>query len=206
MIESRKIVLEIGTYNGATTRLIAINLPRAKIHTLDLPPDISKEQLHQSKLPKDDFHLIGNRRVGEAIVSDPAITNVTQHYGDSATWDFSPVQGLDFVFIDGSHTYEYLRSDTIRCAEAAAGRATLVWHDFDYCHYDVVRYLTEMASAGLPVRHIASSNMAMMDYDRSLHLAKIRAVGNGSRSVSVRGSEGRSASPNREMIAVFTTR
>lgn len=119
------VVLEIGTYNGATTRLIALNLPRAQIHTLDLPQDISSEQLNQSKLPKDDFHLIGNRRVGEAIVSDPAITNVTQHYGDSATWDFSPVQGLDFVFIDGSHTYQYVRSDTIRCAEAAAGRATL---------------------------------------------------------------------------------
>ncbi len=114
------VVLEIGTYNGATTRLIALNLPRAKIHTLDLPPDVSSEELDQSKLPKDDFHLIGNRRVGEAIVSDPSITNVTQHYGDSATWDFSPVQGLDFVFIDGSHTDQYVRSDTIRCADAAA--------------------------------------------------------------------------------------
>ncbi len=178
------VVLEIGTYNGATTRLIALNLPRAKIHTLDLPPDISSEELHQSKLPKDDFHLIGNRRVGEAIVSDPAITNVTQHFGDSATWDFSPVQGFDFVFIDGSHTYQYIRSDTIRCAEAAAGRATFVWHDFDHCHYDVVRYLTEMASADLPVRHIAWTNMAMMDYDRSLHLAKIRGVGEGSHPAS----------------------
>ena len=86
-------------------------------------------------MPKDDFYLIGNRRVGEAIISDPAITNVTQHYGDSATWDFSPVQGLDFVLIDGSHSYEYVRSDTFRCAEAAAGRATFVWHDFDHCHY-----------------------------------------------------------------------
>jgi len=70
-----EVILEIGTYNGATTRLIALNLPRAKIHTLDLPPDISSEELHQSKLPKDEFHLIGNRRVGEAIVTDPAITN-----------------------------------------------------------------------------------------------------------------------------------
>ena len=183
------VVLEIGTYNGATTRLIALNLPRAKIHTLDLPPDISSEELHQSGLPKDDFHLIGNRRVGEAIVSDPAITNVTQHYGDSATWDFSPVQGLDFVFIDGSHTYQYVRNDTIRCAEAAAGRATFVWHDLDYGHYDVVRYLTEMASAGLPVRHIASTNMAMMDYDRSLHLGKIRAVGEGSHTPSAFASQ-----------------
>jgi len=63
-------------------------------------------------LPKDDSHLIGNRRVGEAIVSDPTLTNVTQHY--SATWVFSPVQGLHFVFIDGSHTYGYIRSDTVR--------------------------------------------------------------------------------------------
>ena len=175
-----EIVLEIGTYNGATTRLIALNLPRAKIHTLDLPPDISSEELHQSKLPKDDFHLIGNRRVGEAIVSDPAITNVTQHYGDSATWDFSPVRGLDFVFIDGSHTYQYIRNDTIRCAEAAAGRATFAWHDFNYSHYDVVRYLTEMANAGLPVRHIEMTNLVVLDYDRSLHLSKIQAVGDAS--------------------------
>jgi predicted O-methyltransferase YrrM len=86
------VVLEIGTYNGATTRLIARNLPRAKIHTLDLPPDISSEQLQQSKLPKDDLHLIGKRRVGEAFLADPAITNITQHYGDSATWDFGMVQ------------------------------------------------------------------------------------------------------------------
>jgi len=151
------MVLEMGTYNGATTRLIALNLPREKIHTLDLPPDVSSEELHQSELPKDDFHLIGNRRVGEAFLSDPEVTSVTQHYGDSATWDFSPVQGFDFVFIDGSHTYQHVRNDTIRRAEAAAGRATLVWHDFDYCHYDVVRSLTEMASAGLPVRHSTST-------------------------------------------------
>ena len=139
-------------------------------------------------MPKDDFHLIGNRRVGEAIVSDPAITTshstlVIPQRG------ISPVQGFDFVFIDGSHTYQYIRSDTIRCAEAAAGRATFVWHDFDYCHYDVVRYLTEMASAGLPVRHIASTNMAMMDYDRSLHLGKIRAVGEGSHTPSAFASQ-----------------
>ena len=76
--------------------------------------------------------------------------NVTERSGDSATWDFSPVQGLDFVFIHGSHNHQYIRNDTIRCAEAAAGRATFVWHDFDYGHYDVVSYLTEMASGGLP--------------------------------------------------------
>src|SRR5271157_1508369 len=94
------MVLEIGTYNGATTRLIALNLPDAKVHTLDLPAEISDEEIERSELPKDDFHLIASRRVGEAFLSDPAVTNVTQHFGDSATRDFSPGQGLEFAFID----------------------------------------------------------------------------------------------------------
>src|SRR5271157_3521847 len=111
------LVFEIGTYNGITTRLIALNAPQAKVHTLDLPQSVSDEQLRQSDLPKDDFHLIAMRRVGEAFLSDPGITNITQHFGDSQTWDFSPVRGADFLFIDGSHTYPYIRSDTVRCAE-----------------------------------------------------------------------------------------
>jgi len=109
---------------------------------------VSEEELHHSDLRKDDFHLIANRRVGEAYCTDRSITNITQHYGDSATWDFAPVQDLDFAFIDGSHTYDYIRSDTIRCAGAAGERATLVWHDLDYVHYDVVCYLSELAYAG----------------------------------------------------------
>jgi len=52
-----EILLEIGTYNGATTRLMALNAPRAKIHTLDLPPGMSSEGLHQPNFPKNDFHL-----------------------------------------------------------------------------------------------------------------------------------------------------
>jgi hypothetical protein len=172
-----RLVFEIGTYNGITTRLIALNSPQAKVHTLDLPQDVSNVQLRQSDLPKDDFHLIAKRRVGEAFLSDPSITNVIQHFGDSRNWDFSPVQGADFLFIDGSHTYPYIRSDTVRCAEAAADRATIVWHDFDHAHYGVVRYLTELMKAGLPVRHVESTYIAMMDYDRSLHLSRIRAAG-----------------------------
>jgi hypothetical protein len=82
------------------------------------------------------------------------------------------------VFIDGSHTYEYIFSDTVRCAEATAERATFAWHDFDDSHYDVVRYLTELADTGVPVRHIASTNIVLLDYERSLHLSKIKAAGN----------------------------
>ena len=126
------VELKIGTYNGTTTRLIVLNQAGAKIHFLDLPQNISSEALEQSMLPKEDSHRIAKRRVGEAFVSDPSITSITHRYGDSSTWDFALVEGLVFVFIDRSHTYYYVLCDTIRCAQAAAGRASLIWHDFNY--------------------------------------------------------------------------
>lgn len=175
-----RLVLEIGTFNGSTTRLIALNLPESAVHTLDLPEDVNYASIQHSSTPKDDFHLIAKRRVGDAFRSDPSITNITQHFGDSATWDYSPVRGVDFVFIDGSHTYEHIMIDTIRSAEAAAERATIVWHDFNPNKLNVVRYISELANAGLPVRHIDLTNMAILDYNRTPHLAKIRAIGDGS--------------------------
>ena len=123
------VVLEIGTYNGATTRLIALNLPRAKIHTLDLPPDISSEELHQSKLPKDEFHLIGNRRVGEAIV------RTGNHQRHTALRRFRD-RGL-LAVADRFRLHRRLphlsvypkRHDPLCRSGRRAGH--LVWHDFD---------------------------------------------------------------------------
>ncbi len=69
-------------------------------------------------------------------------------------------------------------------SKTANGRANVVWLDCDHCHYGFVRYLTEMANAGLPVRYMASTSIAIMDYNRSLRLAKIKAVGEGSHLAS----------------------
>jgi hypothetical protein len=59
---------------------------------------------------------------------------VTQLLGDSATFDYSPYvqQGVDFVFVDGSHSYEYARSDSLVAIEMLrGGHGTIVWHDYD---------------------------------------------------------------------------
>jgi hypothetical protein len=48
-------VLEIGTFNRHTTRLMALNLPNAEIHTIDLPENFSDIG---AGMPKDDWHLI----------------------------------------------------------------------------------------------------------------------------------------------------
>jgi Methyltransferase domain len=158
-----RVMLEIGTFHGHTTRLMALNLPSATVHTLDLPEDYDP-QADRSSLPKDDPHLIESRRVGAEYRADPSITNVVQHFGDSAAWDFSIVAGATFYLIDGAHTYEYARSDTEKALAAARGRdATLVWHDVDRWHPGVTRWLAEMVKKGYPVKRIGWTHLALMD-------------------------------------------
>jgi hypothetical protein len=158
-----RVVLEIGTFHGHVTRLIALNLPSATIHTVDLPEDYDAGS-DPSSMPKDDLHLIGARRVGVEYRSDPSITNVVQHFGDSADWDFGVAEAATFYLIDGAHTYEYARSDTHKALAAARGRdATLMWHDCDRWHPGVIRWISEMVASGHPVRRIAETNLAVMD-------------------------------------------
>ena len=151
-----KAVVEIGTFNGNTTRLIALNLPDAEIHTIDLPEDFSDTG---EGLPKDDWHLISARRVGAEYRSDPSITSVTQHFGDTAEYDF-PL--AEFYFIDGAHTYEYARNDTEKALRSPRVK-TLMWHDSDQGHHGVTSWLVEMIQSGYSVRQIADTNLAILD-------------------------------------------
>jgi Methyltransferase domain len=158
-----RTVLEIGTFNGHTTRLLALNMPSATIHTVDLPEDYDVAS-EGSSMPKDDFHLIKARKVGSEHRSDPSIINVVQHFGDTATWDFGLAEGATFYYIDGAHTHEYARNDTEKALAAARGRdATLLWHDVDQDHSGVLTWLDEMLSQGHPVKRIQGTHLAIMD-------------------------------------------
>ncbi len=155
-------VFEIGTFNGHTTRLMALNVPNAQIHTVDLPEDFTgtpAEQPSGDGPEKDDWHLIQSRRVGAQYRADPSITNVTQHFGDTAKY---PFPAADLFFIDGSHTYSYVRNDTEK-AFATGSAKTLLWHDCDRGHPDISRWLLEMIQAGHPVRRIQDTNLAILD-------------------------------------------
>jgi hypothetical protein len=158
-----KCMLEIGTYFGYTTRVLAQNFPETTIHTVDLPQAFD-ESNDSGTIPKDDLHLIKRRRVGEAFVNDTSIRNVVQHFGDTATWDFSPAKDSTLFFIDGSHTYDYVRNDTENClALCNKRRATLLWHDCDRGHPGVVRYLAELVQAGFPIKRVGWTHLAIMD-------------------------------------------
>jgi predicted O-methyltransferase YrrM len=155
-----RTIVEIGTFHGETTRLLALNCPEATVHTVDLPPnfDVTADA---AELPLDDAHLIAQRsRVGEACRGLP---NVVQHFADSATWDWAPARGADFLFVDGAHTYEYMKKDTERAMEVATRPATIAWHDANAVHPGVVRRLWELVRDGHDVKIIRGTSLAFLD-------------------------------------------
>lgn len=139
-----KRVFEIGTFDGRTTLNIAMNAPKdAEVFTLDLTASERKDITH-SLAPFEERYV--NKAVsGDRFRNNPGGKNIQQLLGDSASFDYAPYQGsIDLVFIDGSHAYEYVKSDTeasLKLLRPQGG--VLIWHDCGVWN-DVTRYLHEL--------------------------------------------------------------
>ncbi|MBA4386842.1 MAG: hypothetical protein C0404_02605 [Verrucomicrobia bacterium] len=147
-----RTVFEFGTFNGRTTLNMAANTGTdAKIYTLDLP----EEGAGATTLPAAPAEkaLATGRITGEKFRGTRYERKITQLYGDSAAFAFAPFNGrMDFVFVDGSHSYAYVLSDTIHAVELLKGRrGVIVWHDYGTEGWDgVVRCLNKLhADAGV---------------------------------------------------------
>jgi predicted O-methyltransferase YrrM len=140
---ARKI-FEIGTFDGRTTANLAANSPDdARVYTIDLPKEAISSAvapIHAHEIRYADKTESGSRFKGTDVER-----KIEQLYGDSGTFDFSEFyQGIDFVFVDGSHTYEYVINDTLHALRMLrGGHGTIVWHD--YSRWDgVTRALNEL--------------------------------------------------------------
>ncbi len=158
--EAPNEVLEIGTFMGSTTRQMAEALDTVVVHTIDLPEEYSEELDATQDLPKDDFHLIRRRSVGRDFKGLPCSSRIRQHFGDTAIWNFAAAGQPSFFFIDGSHTYEYCKSDSQKCFELCAGPAVFLWHDCDEHHHGVVKCLIEFRDQGMDIRRIVGTRFA----------------------------------------------
>jgi hypothetical protein len=158
--ENPKEVLEIGTYMGHTTRDMAENLETATIHTIDLPPDFSAVADAAGLPPKDDFHLIARRVVGREFKGRISEKRIVQHFGDTATYDFQKAGRPTFFFIDGSHTYEYCKSDSEKCLALCPSGGVFLWHDCNETHLGVIRFVLEWRALGRDLVRIEGTDLA----------------------------------------------
>jgi predicted O-methyltransferase YrrM len=158
-------IFEVGTFDGRTTVTLAANAPAGTVvHTLDLPAGAPTAYA----LRPTERAFVDKAESGARLRGHDAAASVHQLYGDSATFDFS-AHHAEFVFVDGSHAYAYVRNDSERAlqltAATARGRGTIVWHD--YGAWDgVTRGLEELHRsdarfAGL--RHVAGTTLVLLD-------------------------------------------
>lgn len=150
-------VFEIGTAAGRTTWSVARSCPAARLWTLDLP-ESGKPELEV--LDYDRPFMLGDARRGNAFHDTPEAERIAQLLGDSASFDFEPWEGrIDLVFVDGAHTYDYVRNDTEAALRMLSERGTIVWDDYPNFP-GIWKYLNELGRE-LPIYHLFDTRLAL---------------------------------------------
>lgn len=155
-----KRILEIGTFDGNTTLQMAINAPEdALIYTVDLPQNKEKTELPTLK---EDFRFIQDSKKWERKFYHRT-EKVKEYFGDSTQLDFSLFTSrglLDFIFVDGGHSYECVSSDSAKALEVVAPGGVILWHDYTPLFEGVYRHLNEL-SQRIPLIHIKDTNLVL---------------------------------------------
>ncbi len=173
-----KTVFEFGTFTGRTAASFAANTPEESVvYTLDIPHDHPKLK----EVGQEEKYVLGQetRKLFEGTGYGRKIRQI---WADSAEFNEATFQGqMDLVFIDASHSYEYVTNDTMKSLRILKPGGVLLWHDYQFSWPDVVRFLNERAKELGIVRMAGTSNAVaiLSDPPRTLSPRPERALNGG---------------------------
>lgn len=163
IIEAKR-VFEIGTMRGYTAYHFALNTADdAKIFTLDLPREHGQQPVLRTTY-MDDIHVNHYRSEDKYwFTGEQCESKIRCLFGDSALFDFSPYhRQIDLFFIDGSHSYEYVRSDTLNGLQCCRPGSVMVWHDFGRVGVNGVTRWVQELSKEHPIYAVPGGSLAYM--------------------------------------------
>jgi predicted O-methyltransferase YrrM len=155
-------VFEIGTFRGRTALNFALNAPaEARIYTLDLPPD--DRESARTRTNSSDANIITESQTGCEYRGSDVEHKITQLYGDSSSFDFSPYFGkMDLVYVDGAHHYDAVKRDSENAIRMVRDGGYVLWDEF--CNYgdynDVTRAVMDTVPKGEVVQ-VANTQLAL---------------------------------------------
>ncbi len=122
-------LFEIGTYLGRTTYHLTYASEGAVVTTVNLPPEADPNWG-----PYQQIYFRGR----------PRAEQIRQVWADSTMLDTTPYRGrMNFVFVDGDHSYEAVKADTHKAFEVLAPGGIVVWHDYASKSPGVCRFMEE---------------------------------------------------------------
>jgi predicted O-methyltransferase YrrM len=127
-----EVIFEIGTLQGDSAFHLALNSREAaRIYSLDLPKDRPFTSTLKTTLIDSAMIRAHDAVKRYCFEGTPAERKITCLFGDSATFDFRPFEKqVDLFIIDGAHSYEYVRSDTLNALKCCHPGSVIVWDDF----------------------------------------------------------------------------
>ncbi len=164
-------IFEFGTCTGKTTHHMARNSPQdAHIITITLSPHQVEKYTNKKYDSKEAISFALRESAFETFVysGTDVEPKITQIFGDSKTFDETKYHNkCDLIFIDGSHAYSYVKSDSEKAFKMLKPGGIVLWHDYLLnClpTEGVCRYLHEISTA-LPIYHVSNTTLAVYKKD-----------------------------------------
>jgi Methyltransferase domain len=158
LVEARTI-FEFGTYVGIQTLNLAVNVPEAKIYTLDLDESAAGGlQQDVNDKPLTQTHLEWQDQL--AFLHTPYEKRITRLFGDSNKYDFSRLLNqMDLIYIDGGHDPVTLDSDTRNAFQmiSQGHAACIAWHDHGNPMYPHIKEYLGTISESKDLFHVEES-------------------------------------------------
>ena len=164
LAKKAKRIFEFGTATGRTTYVLARNAPDdAKIDTLTYFDDGSDDTEFNANDPdaaKWKKIALGESHYDKFYYEDtPVAYKVSQHFGDSAKFDEAPFEnGIDLIFVDGAHSYSYVKNDSAKALRMVAPGGFVLWHDYSPRCPGVFKALNELGRE-LPLAHLKGTTL-----------------------------------------------
>jgi predicted O-methyltransferase YrrM len=162
-------IFEFGTFDGATSLLLAKAAPTAQVFTIDLPPESYSAPQDFGYPASPGEYESAHDEVGHEFRDTPEGERITQLFGDTTTFDFSEYVGtMDLVIVDAGHGYEAARSDTENALQLAGPSGVVIWDDFIPQWPGVMQAVMEAADRhGLPVFRVRGTGFVVYDPSRT---------------------------------------
>jgi SAM-dependent methyltransferase len=139
-----RVGAEIGVESGAYSEVLARANPQAMLYCIDAWKAYKGYRDHCSQEKIDGFYLAARERLS------PYNCHLIRAFSMDAVGDFAD-NSLDFIYIDGNHSFEHVVNDLIQWAKKVRKGGIVSGHDFrrvkGSAQFHVVEAVTAYVSA-----------------------------------------------------------